>query len=93
MDRSTVRVVLYFSKDHPITQYPSKERNRVAKNWIEQALALEKIIKEIQTEVKSIKEMVNNGVYRAVTPMPDHSTTAELSATDIDLIDQMLGLK
>ncbi|KUG05083.1 hypothetical protein ASZ90_017572 [hydrocarbon metagenome] len=93
MERSTVRVVLYFSKDHPIAKYRSKERTRVAKDWIEQALALEKSLKEIQTDVKSIKDMLNNGVYHASAPTPEHSTNTELSATDIDLIDQMLGLK
>jgi len=93
MERSTVRVVLYFPKDHPIAKYRSKERNKVVKDWIEQALSLEKSIKEIQMDVKSIKDILNNRVYQASAPIPEHSTNAELSTADIDLIDQMLGFK
>ncbi len=93
MERSTVRVVLYFSKDHPIAQYRSKERNRVVKDWIEQALALEKSIKEIQTDVKSIKEILNGGENQTLIPTPKHTANTELSDADINLIDQMLGFK
>ncbi len=89
MERSTIRVVLYFAKDHPISKYPNKERSRVAKDWIEQALKQEMVLGEIQNGIEDIKGMLSNGI----AGVSEYSINTELSAMDIDLIDQMLGLK
>ncbi len=87
MKRRTVRVVLYFPGDHPVSQYPDKDRNAIVKELVEQALASNDTLKEIQKELRDIKAMLSSG-----TPCkPEPITGIKLSDSDIALIDQILG--
>lgn len=97
MSKNLNRVVLYFPKDHPISQYPQNIRNKVAKNMVERGLLTlsgddqdEDVLKKILDEVNIIKERLSNGVPEV---LPVNNMGAGLTKADIDLIDQMLGRK
>ena len=78
---------LIFSGDHPVSQYPDKDRNAIVKELVEQALASNDTLKEIQKELRDIKAMLSSG-----TPCkPEPITGIKLSDSDIALIDQILG--
>lgn len=85
--RSTVRVVLYFPEDHPVSQYPEKERNTIVKALVDSALTQKSILEEIYADIKDIKDTLSKGISQS----PSSSQGIKLSDSDIALIDQMLG--
>jgi len=70
----SVRVVLYFSPDHPVAQIPDEYRNKMVKEMVNFAVNFQADFKELKKETLKIRKMLESGNLFLSTPESSNNT-------------------